>query len=287
VAAPAGPPRPASDPRRSPARIKEAKGIILAGFRKALGSGLPPAGTGILVDEQFGADIARAARELEAVLAMPVEMSGQAEFDFEYGDQSGDHISAFAPTHVKVLVRYNPGGDAGLNTRPAARLARLGNWLHSNDRKFLFELLVPPERDQRKRLGGDTDRYDREVRPDLMIQAIRELQNAGVEPDVWKIEGLDSREDCVPVAEVARSGGRDAVHCVVLVRGGDESKVVHWLRSDAGVPGFVGFAVGRTIWWRPVEKWLAGTSADDAAETIAADYLRLVDAYAGAEQARA
>ena len=129
------------------------------------------------------------------------------------------------------------------------------------------------------------DRYDRELRPDLMIAAVRELQRAGVEPDVWKIEGLDSREDCVRIAEAARSDGRDDVSCVVLGRGGDEAKVAGWLRTGAGVPGYVGFAVGRTIWWDPLEGWLADGDADAAAEAIAANYLRLIDVYQGAAAA--
>jgi myo-inositol catabolism protein IolC len=264
------------------ARIEEAKGIIFSGFRKTLEAGLAQDGTGILVDEQFGASIARAASDLGVVLAMPVEKSGQDEFDFEYGDAFGEHIAAFDPTYAKVLVRYNPEGDADLNRRQAERLARLGDWLHAGGRKFLFELLVPAEPHQLERVGGDADRYDRELRPDLMIAAIQECQAAGVEPDIWKIEGLDEREDCARIAEAARADGRDAVRCVVLGRGGDESKVVHWLQAGAGVPGFVGFAVGRTIWWDPLESWLAGASPDEASETIARNYRRLVDAYASA-----
>lgn len=264
-------------------RVEEAKRIIFAGFRTALAGGLPLAGAGILVDEHFGADIAREALALGAQLAMPVEKSGQAEFDFEYGEHFGDHIASFEPTYAKVLVRYNPDGDAELNLRQAARLARLTDWLHANDRKLLFELLVPPERHQLAEVDDEMDLYDRELRPGLMIEAIRELQNAGVEPDIWKIEGLDAREDCVRLAAVARAGGRDGVECVVLGRGGDESRVVRWLRAGAGVPGFVGFAVGRTIWWAPLEAWLGGGSADDAAASIAGAYRRLVDAYAEAE----
>jgi myo-inositol catabolism protein IolC len=181
-----------------------------------------------------------------------------------------------------VLVRYNPGGDSEVNRRQAERLARLGDWLHGNGFRFLFELLVPPEQNQLASVGGDPDRYDRELRPGLMVDAIRECQEAGVEPDIWKIEGLDERDDCVRVAEAARAGGRDQVDCVVLGRGGDEEKVVHWLRTGADVPGFVGFAVGRTIWWNPLEQWLAGASADEAAATIAHNYRGLVDAYASA-----
>jgi myo-inositol catabolism protein IolC len=264
------------------ARIAEAKGVIFAGFRKALDDGLPLEGAGILVDEQFGAEIARDALALGAQLAMPVEKSGQDEFDFEFGEQFGDHIAAFDPTYSKVLVRYNAEGDAEVNRRQAERLARLGDWLHSTGRKFLFELLVPAEPHQLEQVGGDGDRYDRELRPDLMIEAIRESQAAGVEPDIWKIEGLDAREDCVRLAEVARAGGRDHVSCVVLGRGGDESKVIAWLQAGAGVPGFVGFAVGRTIWWDPLESWLSGQDKDETAATIAGNYRRLVDAYRAA-----
>jgi myo-inositol catabolism protein IolC len=261
------------------ARISEAKGVIFDGFRQALADGLPLAGAGILVDEQFGADVARGASALGAQLAMPVEKSGQDEFDFEYGDDFGAHIAAFDPTYAKVLVRYNPGGDATMNRRQAERLARLGEWLHSTGRAFLFELLVPAEEGQLAAVGGDADRYDRELRPELMVDTIRELQASGVEPDIWKIEGLDERDDCVRVAEAARAGGREHVRCVVLGRGGDEQKVVHWLETGADVPGFVGFAVGRTIWWNPLEQWLAGTSAEEAAAAIASGYRRLVDAY--------
>jgi myo-inositol catabolism protein IolC len=264
------------------ARIEQAKRIIFDGFRKAIEDGLPLEGAGILVDEQFGAGIAREALELGAQLAMPVEKSGQDEFDFEFGERFGDHITAFDPTYSKVLVRYNAEGDAEMNRRQAARLAQLGDWLRRGAREFLFELLVPAEPHQLEQVDGDQDRYDRELRPNLMMAAIEECQAAGVEPDIWKIEGLDAREDCVRLAEAALAGGRDHVRCVVLGRGGDEARVIAWLQAGAGVPGFVGFAVGRTIWWDPLEGWLAGESADDAAATIAGNYRRLVDAYAGA-----
>jgi 5-dehydro-2-deoxygluconokinase len=76
--------------------------------------------------------------------------------------------------------------------------------------------------------------------------AIKELQNAGVEPDVRKIEGLDSREDCAQLLAVARRDGRGDVGCIILGRGSNADKVLEWLRTAAGVPGFIGFAVGRT-----------------------------------------
>ncbi len=136
-----------------------------------------------------------------------------------------------------------------LNHRQCTRLKRLSAYLHGSGRLFLFELLVPAEPVQLEQFGGDKDAYDRELRPALTIRTMLELQEAGVEPDVWKVEGMDRREDCASVVAAARRGGRDGVSCIVLGRGEDERKVREWLTTAAGVPGFIGFAVGRTTFW--------------------------------------
>jgi myo-inositol catabolism protein IolC len=216
---------------------------------------------------------------------MPVEKSGQAEFDFEFGEQFGEHIEDFDPTFSKVLVRYNPEGDEELNKRQTERLRKLADWLHERDRKFLYELLVPPEPAQLESVGEDKDRYDREVRPDLVVTTIQQMQDAGVEVDIWKIEGLDLREDCERVAEQARSGGRDRVACIVLGRGASEDAVARWLRNGAGVPGYIGFAVGRTLWWNELKEYVAGElDRDAAAERIGENYRRMVNLYTTAER---
>ena len=265
-------------------RISDAKMLIFEGFLAAVDGGAPKDATGILVDEQFGAEIARRARKDGFNLAMPVEKSGQDEFDFQYGDDFGAHIEEFDPTFSKVLVRYNPDGDQAMNRRQAERLKRLGDWLHANDRKFLFELLVPAEEAQLAEVGGDADRYDREVRPGLMIRSIQELHAAGVEPDIWKIEGIDSREECRRIADVARADGRGGVICVVLGRGASEDGVIHWLRQGAGVPGYAGFAIGRTIWWDAVKAFVDGeASRQDAVTRIAGNYQKMIDVYREAE----
>src|ERR671922_1852848 len=222
--------------------ISDAKHLIFEGMLKAAESGAEPGVSGCLVDEQFGAPkgIPQEAKERGLVLAMPVEKSGQNEFDFEYGDDFGAHIEQFDPDFAKVLVRYNPEGDADMNERQAARLKRLADWLHERDRKYLFELLVPPEPHQVESVGGDSDRYDAELRPELMRRAIVELQDNGVEADIWKIEGIDTQEDCERISETCRRDGRDGVICVVLGRGADDAKVEHWLRQGAPVEGYAG-----------------------------------------------
>lgn len=263
-------------------RISDAKHVIFEGFLRALDEGTDRTSAGLLVDEQFGAAIARSAKADGLILAMPVEKSGQDEFDFEYGDEYGKHIEEFDPVFTKVLVRYNPAGDGAMNERQTERLRELSDWLHERGRKFLFELLVPPTKEQLATVSDDSDRFDKELRPQLMLAAIAELQQSGVEPDVWKIEGIDRREDCEAIATQTRMGGRDAVACVVLGRGADEAAVDHWLRTGAGVPGYIGFAIGRTIWWNPLKEFVDGTATrEDVAARIAANYRRFVDVYTG------
>jgi len=266
--------------------IADAKQLIFEGIAVATDRGAKEGATGVLVDEQFGGDIPREARERGMKLAMPVEKSGQNEFDFEYGDDFPAHIETFDPDFSKVLVRYNPDGDAEMNRRQSDRLRRLSDWLHENDRKFLFELLVPAEPEQLDAVGGDTDRYDAELRPDLMRRTIAELQDAGVEADIWKIEGVDERSDCEAIAKQTRVGGRDGVVCVVLGRGANDDKVDQWLRAGAPVDGYVGFAIGRSIWWDALKGFLAGSlERADAASQIADNYLRFVQVYEDAESA--
>jgi 5-dehydro-2-deoxygluconokinase len=263
--------------------ISDAKRVIFEGFGEAVSGGVPKDQAGVLVDEQFGAGVARQAKQEGMTLAMPVERSGQDEFDFDYGSDFGRHIEDFDPTFTKVLVRWNPEGDADMNSRQGERLRTLSDWLHERDRLFLFELLVPATEGQLSAVGGDAGRYDREARPRLMLQAIRQLQSLGVDPDVWKIEGLDDRADCERVASLVRSEGRDRVACVVLGRGANDAAVEHWLRQGAGVLGYVGFAIGRTIWWDALKGYLDGSvERYEAAKRIAESYRRFIDSYAAA-----
>jgi myo-inositol catabolism protein IolC len=261
--------------------IADAKRVIFEGMLEAVQRGAEPAATGVLVDEQFGSDIPARAKERGLKLSMPVEKSGQNEFDFEYGDNFGTHIEKFDPDFSKVLVRYNPEDEAELNRRQLARLKRLADWLHERDRKFLFELLVPATDEQLASVGGDTDRYDAELRPELMRRSIAEIQDAGVEVDIWKIEGVDERADAATLAEQARSGpGRENVKCVLLGRGASTEKVDHWLEQAAAVEGFIGFAIGRSIWWDALKGWLAQQlDRGAAASQIADNYLHFVEVY--------
>ncbi len=271
------------DPEQT-AMIADAKHLIFEGLQRAVAEGADPSVTGVLVDEQFGGSVPEEAHAQGLKLAMPAERSGQNMFDFQYGDDFGKHIESFDPDFTKVLVRYNPDGNTEENREQLGKLKRLSDWLHSKERKFLFELLVPAEEAQLQAVEGSTERYDTELRPELMRRTIAEIQSAGIEVDIWKIEGVDERSDCEMLATQARTGGREGVVCVVLGRGADDAKVDHWLEQAAPVDGFIGFAIGRSIWWNPLKEYVDGKiERSTGARQIADNYLRFVKVYERAE----
>src|ERR1700761_1797191 len=262
------------------ARISAAKEIVYEGLLAAAPRLPEGARPGLLVDEEFGTPVLERAQHEDVVAAVAVERSGQAEFQFEYGDDFAEHLERLRPELAKALVRYNAGGDRALNNRQLERLKVLSDRLAQKDgNHLLFELLVPPTEDQLAQFGGSSERYDADLRPALVIEAIEQIQDAGIEVAIWKIEGIESPADCESIATACRRDGRSA-DCLILGRGADESKVEHWLSTAAPTPGFGGFAVGRTIWWDAIAGHLAG-EADRAAtvETITARYLHFVDVY--------
>ena len=255
------------------AEITRYKRIIYDGFIQAVSSGISKKNAGILVDEQFGSEILRDSKTHGYLTACCVEKSGQEDFDFEYGTGFKEHIFQVQPDFVKVLVRYNPDGNAQTNELQAKRLKTLSQFCHKNDLRFLFELLVPATPAQLAQLDGDPYRYDRELRPTLMVKTLKELQTCGVEPDIWKVEGLHTTADYAKIVEQARINGRNDVALIVLGRGEDKETIKKWLSLAAQVPGFHGFAIGRTVWENPLKKVKQGRiSASDASKIIAAEY---------------
>lgn len=268
------------------ARVADAKHLIFEGLAAAAERGADRSTTGALVDEQFGSGILPEIKTQGFRLAVALEKSGQDVFTFEYGDDFGEHIERFDPDFSKALVRYNADGDSEANLVQARRLKRLSDWLHERDRKLMLELLVPPVGSQLESVGRSSDRFDTELRPILMRRAIADLQDAGIEPDVWKIEGLDDRSDAELIVEQCRSGGRERVGCVLLGRGAPDAKVDHWVRQAAPVEGFIGFAIGRSTWSGALVGYLEGSlDRDAAAEQIANRYLRFVSVYRTAREA--
>jgi 5-dehydro-2-deoxygluconokinase len=254
-------------------QISDFKQMIFDGFKLALKKGVPKDVAALLVDEEFGAEVLKEAKKNGLTFAMPMEKSGQDEFDFEYCEDYPMHIEQFDPPLVKVLVRYNPEGDVMMNKRQLERLRGLSDYLQSIRKPFLFELLVPPTSKQLSTFGGSKETYDREMRPRLMVEALKRIQDGDVEPTIWKLEGVEKPEEAKAVVKQAQKDGRKAA-VITLGRGESKEMVQKWLTVGAKIQGIIGFAVGRTIFWDPLVEFKAGKiSRTVAIEKIAQNYV--------------
>jgi myo-inositol catabolism protein IolC len=269
------------------AAVIESKRVIYDGFRLALSDDRLLDAGGVLVDEEYGSEILTDARTKGYITVLPVEASGAAEFTFAYGEAFRRHIDAFDPTFVKALVRYNPGGGRALNERQLLQLRRLSDHCASAGRRLMLELLVPATPEQLARAHHDDAIYDVWTRPTLMLEAIHALQDGGVEPDVWKVEGLDRRDDCERIVAAARRGGRTDVGCIVLGAAAPVARVERWLETAATVPGYIGFAVGRTTYRDAMVHYLAKRiTRREAASRIALNFRKWSGVFQSARQFR-
>ncbi len=262
------------------ARVSSMKDIIFDGFLEAKNNGISGGDPAILVDEAFGLQVQEKAKEMGIKFAAPAEKSGQKIFDFEYGENFGEKIKEVNADFVKILVRWNPDDDADTRKIQGERIKTLSDWLDENERKFLLEFLVPASEQQLESVGGDQARYDSEIRPKLAVQVVEEMRERGADPDIWKIEGLDTANDCENVSKVIKDGGREDVIAVVLGRGANNEKVNEWLRAGSSVDGYKGFAIGRSIFWDSLKEWHAGEkSREEAVSEIANSYLTFISVY--------
>jgi myo-inositol catabolism protein IolC len=269
-------------------RISAGKLLVFQGLLTAIDRGADRRYTGVLVDERYGAAVARQARDAGLRLAMPVERSGQPLFTLEYGNVDQriwlEHVERFAPDYVKVLVRDNPDFDIRDRRAQQDRLAVISRTLRDTGRTFILELLVPATADQNANLGGD---YDADLRPQLTERVIHDMQAADVEPDIWKIEGLETLEAADRVVAATRDAGRSHVRCIVLGRDAPADRLDHWLQIAAHTDGFDGFAIGRSIWETPLADHLAGhLTAKQVTDQVASNYLHYVSTYRAARQRR-
>ena len=261
-------------------KVSELKQIIFDGFLKANESGITGGEPAILVDETFGIEIQQKAKEMNIKFAAPVEKSGQKVFDFEYGNQYGEKINEVGADFVKILVRWNPDDDEGTRETQGNRVKELSDWLSKNDKKFLLEFLVPATEEQLASVENDQARYDSEIRPKLAVKVVQEMRERGADPDIWKIEGLETVEDCENVAAAIKTGDRENVMAVVLGRGASDEKVNEWLRAGSSVDGYRGFAIGRSIFWNALKGYHEGEKTkDEAVEEIAESYLGFLSVY--------
>ena len=255
------------------AAIAEGKHVVLEGLLRATAEreGLD---AGILVDAELGPGVPERAKAADIPLALPIEVGGLDVYATEPADLEA-HLRHYQPDYTKVLVRYNVEGSGEDNAVQLDRLREAAHTAHACGTRFLFEILVPATADQLAQVGGDAERYDHELRPDLILRGMKEI-SAAVDVDVWKLEHLGDAANYRAAVDLAAD--HDAT-CILLGANAREATVCEWLTTAAS-SGFIGFAIGRSIWWNAMSQLLAGTMArEKAVETIARNYLMFADAF--------
>jgi myo-inositol catabolism protein IolC len=249
--------------------MRTAKQLIFEGLQVALPK-VPFGRIGVLVDERYGQGVIDAVKNSgqPLVLAVPVEASGHEWFTLEWGDQWLSHVETVRPDYSKVLIRDNPEFDAEQRERQFSLLAEVSAGLHSVGVPLLYELLVPATDAQLAQVGHDPAAYDRDVRPGLVVRVIADNQAHGVEPAIWKVEGLETVEAARQVADQARTGGRATTDLIVLGRDAPAGRLDHWLEVACQVEAFVGFAIGRSIWEDAVREYEASDRSAAAASRV-------------------
>jgi len=239
------------------------KQIIYEAIYKAIDMGIAKENSAVLVDEVYGLDILKDAKEKGLITMQTTEVSGLDYFDFEYDDWK-DHLLNVMPSFAKALVRYDVSAD---NTEQLSRLKQLSDFCIENKIGLLIEPLM-----QNK--NYEKDIYDKEYRYLDLIKMMIEMQDFGIEANIWKIEGLYKKEQYVEVVKVARNTeNRSEVGVIILGRNETREHVFDWIKAGRDVDGVVGFAVGRTIFWEPLMKYKnAEISRSMAVDAIAADY---------------
>lgn len=249
------------DPEEKEA-IREFKMLIYKGFKDAVEKLIPTDFAAVLCDEEFGSEVLIDALHNGFKTLLPVEKSGQEEFNFQY-ENFGEHIAKFHSQFVKALVRYNPVDPEDLKQRQKEKLKQLSDYCHEKTHKFLLEVLVIPTETQLKEIGSQLS-FDRKMRPVLAEQVIKEFQDFGIEPDIWKLEGFDQAWGYKEIIKTIKRDGRANVNLIVLGRGGSTEDVEKWLEVgereeifEVGgrVEGVIGFAVGRTVFWDAINKF--------------------------------
>jgi myo-inositol catabolism protein IolC len=267
------------------AAIQSAKQLIYAGLAHAR-QRLPGGQAGVLVDERYGQPVIEAARSDRVILAVPVEHSGREWFELEWGQDWLEHVASARPDFAKVLVRDNPAFSPGSREQQLRALRAVSDGLRVAGVPLLYELLVPATDEQQAAAGGAADAYDRDLRPELVVQVIADNQAAGVEPAIWKVEGLETAAAARAVVTQIRAAARDDVCAIVLGRDAPAARLHHWLEVAAPIDGFVGFAIGRSIWEEPIASHNQGTASEDEVIGLIADrYLDFARRYCAARGA--
>ena len=253
-------------------RIADVKALIVDAFFAARDRSAAVAQSGaLLLDPQYSTPQIARALAAGVQVGTPVERAGS--FPLEWA--AADPFTARPPgSFVKVLIKDRTDYAEAVRAGQFAKLLALQAWCRTYDAPLLVEILVPRE-------GEPEDEFEERQRPAMLAQSIRDAYASGLEPDYWKIEGTTSEAGAALVeAVIAERGGRQ----IILGKGAARALIAKWFAAAASSRTLSGFAIGRSVFWKPGTAFLSGTlSAERAVDEMASTYLSLVGDYGSAQ----
>ena len=173
---------------------------------------------------------------------------------------------------VKVLIFYQPDDKPELKAEHEKRMQELQRACHATGHEFLLEVIPP-----RVKPGEGAD---------LIIDSVARFYEVGVMPDWWKLPPLPDAKAWKKLGDILR---KNDPHCRgIIILGQEVSDNELRLAFDAAADEKLvrGFAIGRTIFARPFQDWLAGRIDDrGAVERMAASFDHFTTAWRKARAA--
>ena len=232
-------------------------------------------GYGMLIDEKHGRDaMFEFARHPFSWLGRPVELPGSRPLRFEFGQDIGSQLAEWPVEHcIKCLCFYHPDDPPALKTEQQEKLRTLFEAARKVGRELLVEIIAG----KHGRLADDT-----------IPRALEELYALGIKPDWWKLEPQTSAAAWRQIGEVIERNDPLCRGVVLLGLEAPEQELVQAFAAIAQAPVVKGFAVGRTIFAEPAERWFAGSISDEEAiADMAGRFERLTAAWLTARNRKA
>ena len=251
--------------------VTYAKHVVLDGLLMAVQDGVKLSDVALLMDEELGAAVLERARDRKVSRFVPTDDGTVGDYVLQYGADFPKHIEAVDPDYVQTLINYNPESPEA--AAQASRIAPLFKWLGTQSRQFMLELQVLPTEQQISSAGG-REAWVSKTRPGLIRKAVSELKDQGARPDVWKLEPMPDVQQYERTIEAIRSEGCQNAVAVVLGGGATTEAVDDSLRRCAKVDGFIGFAVGRSVWADGLQRLAKGDCDGPAAAKSIGDNFR-------------
>ena len=228
-------------------------------------------GFGMLLDGTYGRDALFRALDHGFWLGRPVELAGSVPLDFEAGGDIGSALVEWPLAHtIKCLCFYRIDDAPGLRAAQDAKLLAVYDAARRLGRELLIEIIAG----HRGPLADAT-----------VADVLRHLYGVGVRPDWWKLEAQPTAAAWSAVADAVAGGDPYCRGIVLLGRDAPLADLRRAFETAAAVPMVRGFAVGRSIFGAPAERWLSGALSDEqATAAMAGAFGELVEAWQGARR---